>query len=64
MRRSRMTAAAVAAVALLGVAPAAHATCEEEPCPAPGNDPIYPVTCVLGYEGPIKTITSCFDPRP
>jgi hypothetical protein len=66
LRRSRFigTAVAVAAVATLTAAPAAHATCPEEPCNAPGSDPTYPFVCVATYQGPIKEIGSCFDPRP
>lgn len=58
------TAAAMAVLASLAVAPAAHAGCPEEPCNAPAPDPTYPVYCVVTYDGPVKGITSCFDPRP
>lgn len=65
VRRFRMIGTAVAIAALAGVfaAPAAHA-CPEEPCNAPAPDPTHPVFCVVYYEGPIKGIGSCFDPRP
>lgn len=66
MKRFKMvgTAAAMAVLASLAAAPAAHAACPEEPCNAPAPDPTYPLFCVIGYEGPIKGIASCFDPRP
>jgi hypothetical protein len=54
---------AVAALATLTAAPA-HAACPEEPCNAPGSDPTYPFVCVATYQGPIKEIGTCFDPRP
>lgn len=57
-------AAATAALASVGVAPAALASCPEEPCNAPAPDPTYPIVCVVSYQGPIKGIGSCFDPRP
>lgn len=66
MRRLRMigTVVAITALASLAAAPAAHARCPEEPCNAPAPDPTYPVFCIVGYDGPIKGIPSCFDPRP
>jgi hypothetical protein len=66
LRRSKFigTAVAIAALATLTAAPAAHAACPEEPCNAPGNDPTYPFVCLVTYEEPIKDVTSCFDPRP
>lgn len=57
------TAAGMAVLASLAAAPAAHA-CPEEPCNAPAPDPTYPLFCVVYYDGPIKEIDSCFDPRP
>ena len=58
------TAVAMAVAASLAAAPAAHATCEEEYCYAPGNEPGSGILCLVTYSGPIKEITSCFDPRP
>lgn len=57
-------AVAMAAVASMAAAPAAHATCEEEYCYAPSNDPGSALLCVVTYDGPIKGIASCFEPRP
>lgn len=64
LSRRIATTAAVAVFAGLAAAPSARASCPEEPCNAPAPDPAYPVLCVVSYEGPIKGITSCFDPRP
>ena len=63
LRKIAMTAT-VAVFASLAAAPTALAACPEEPCNAPAPDPTYPVLCVATYNGPIKDITSCFDPRP
>ena len=62
--RTIVATAAFAFSALAVAAPAAHATCPEEPCNAPAPDPTYPLFCVVTYDGPIKGIASCFDPRP
>lgn len=62
--RTIATSAAFAVSALVTAAPAAYASCPEEPCNAPAPDPTYPLFCVVTYEGPIKGISSCFDPRP
>lgn len=59
-----VVAAAVAVLGSVVAAPAAHASCEEEPCNAPAPDPGYPIYCLVTYQGPIKQISSCFDPRP
>jgi hypothetical protein len=62
--RTIATTAALAVSALMSAGPAAHAACPEEPCNAPAPDPTYPFVCVVTYDGPLKGITSCFDPRP
>lgn len=64
MTRFKVTMAAATMLASLAAAPAAHAACPEEPCNAPGQDPGAPIMCVVTYQGPLKEITTCFDPRP